>query len=206
MLRAEGLCKTYCGRDVLRGVTFGVPAGCALAIVGENGSGKSTLLRLLSGMERPDDGHIYYEGRSVLGDRAFLRRHVGYVPQTPLLDDALTVSQQLSLWSCACGCARDAESEALLGIEPLSSCRVRTLSGGEAQRLSIAMALQSKPDILLMDEATNGLDSAFAEALLQYLEAHLARGGVLVWATHRMDEVQRLCTVGLRLKDGQIAL
>ena len=204
MLRAEGLCKTYCGRDVLRGVTFGVPAGCALALVGENGSGKSTLLRLLSGMERPDGGSIYYKGRSVLGDRTFLRRHVGYVPQTPLLDGALTVTQQLSLWSCACGCARDAESEALLGIEPLSSCRVRTLSGGEAQRVSIAMALMSKPDVLLMDEATSGLDSAYVEALLRHLEGHLARGGILVWATHRTEEVRRLCTVGVRLKDGQI--
>ncbi|MBQ3497424.1 MAG: ABC transporter ATP-binding protein [Oscillospiraceae bacterium] len=206
MLRAEGLCKTYGGRDALRGVTFGVPAGCALALMGENGSGKSTLLRLLSGMERPDSGGIYYKGSSVLGDRAFLRRHVGYVPQEPMLDGALTVAQQLALWSAACGCTRDAESEALFGIEPLFSCRVRTLSGGEAQRVSIAMALQSKPDILLMDEATSGLDDTHVEALMRWLESHLARGGALVWATHRMEEVRRLCTVGVRLKDGQIVL
>ena len=206
MFRAEGLCKSYGGKSVLRGVTFEAAAGCALALMGENGSGKSTLLRLLAGMERPDSGGIYYEGRPVSGDRAFLRRHVGYVPQEPLLDDALTVAQQLSLWSCACGCKRDAQTEALLGIGPLSPCRIRTLSGGEAQRVSIAMALMSRPGILLMDEATNGLDSTYTEALSAHLEEHLARGGILVWATHRTEEVRRLCTVGVRLRDGQIIL
>ena len=90
MLEADGICKSYYGNPVLSPVSFCLPAGCCIGITGENGSGKSTLLRLLAQIERPDRGDIRWNGESVLGNRAFLRQHLGYVPQSTELMEELT--------------------------------------------------------------------------------------------------------------------
>ena len=103
MLEVRGLCKSYGGRQVLSPVSFVLPPGQCLGLAGHNGSGKSTLLRLIAQIERADGGSVLFEGRSVLGDRAFLRRRLGYVPQRAELAQDLTVGQQLKLWQSACG-------------------------------------------------------------------------------------------------------
>ena len=103
MLEIRQLCKSYSGRQVLSPVSFVVPPGQCLGLVGSNGSGKSTLLRLIAQIERPDSGDVLWQGRSVLGDRQFLRRQLGYVPQSAELAQDLTVRQQLVLWQAACG-------------------------------------------------------------------------------------------------------
>lgn len=206
MLQVKELSKSYDGKQALFPVTFQVDKGCGLALLGENGSGKSTLLRLLAGMDKADSGAVYYQNNSVLRNRAFLRQHVGYVPQESALDRELTVAEQFRLWQAACGCPRNPESEMLLGLEPLMACRMRTLSGGQLQRVSIALALMNQPSILLMDEATTGLDSVYTERLMCWLEAFLNRGGILIWATHHADEARRLCKLGLHLKDGQMII
>ena len=206
MLEVRGLCKSYGGRQVLAPVSFVLPPGQCLGLAGHNGSGKSTLLRLLAQVQRPDDGDVLYQGRSVLGDRQFLRRTLGYVPQNAELVPELTVSRQFTLWQHACGLAGPLPGEvlALLGLEPLLSRPIHTLSGGMAQRVSIALALLSRPRILLMDEATAGLDQSYVPRLLAYLEAFLAAGGSLVWCSHHPKELERLCGAVLRLEDGRL--
>ncbi|MCI8762868.1 MAG: ATP-binding cassette domain-containing protein, partial [Oscillospiraceae bacterium] len=82
MLEVRELCKSYGGRQVLAPVSFVLPPGRCLGLAGSNGSGKSTLLRLLAQVQRPDSGDVLYRGRSVLGDRQFLRRTLGYAPQS----------------------------------------------------------------------------------------------------------------------------
>lgn len=205
MLRVHALSKTYDGKAALSSISFQLPEGSGLALLGENGSGKSTLLRLLAGVEQPDSGSIYYQDTPVLKNRSFLRKFVGYVPQEPALDGELTVAQQLRLWQAACGCPRDPESEALLGLDPLLRSRMRSLSGGQRQRVSIALALMNQPRILLMDEATSGLDEKYTEALLAWLIHFTHNGGILIWATHHSEEAQRLCRYGLHLKEGRAA-
>lgn len=206
MLEARGLCKSYGGRQVLSPVSFLLPPGQCLGLAGSNGSGKSTLLRLLAQIERPDSGDILFEGRSVLGGREFLRRHLGYVPQSAELARELSVEQQLVLWQRACGLKGPLPGDILelLGLEPLLCRPVRALSGGMAQRVSIAMALLPRPQILLMDEATAGLDQDYVPRLLDWLEAFLAGGGSLVWCSHHRPELERLCGAVLRLEDGRL--
>lgn len=206
MLEVRGLCKSYGGRQVLGPVSFVLPGGQCLGLAGSNGSGKSTLLRLLAQIERPDSGDVLYEGRSVLGNRQFLRRTLGYVPQTAELMPELTVGRQLTLWQRACGLAGPPPAEllALLGLEELLHRPIRSLSGGTAQRVSIALALLARPKILLMDEATAGLDEAYVPRLLGWLEKFLAAGGSLVWCSHRQEELSRLCGAVLRLQDGRL--
>ena len=196
MLEIDGICKAYSGHCVLKDVRFVLPAGQCLGIVGENGSGKSTLLRILAQIEKPDKGDVRYGGRSILGDRNFLRRKLGYVPQGNDLMEDLTVRAQLKLWQNACGlnCPLPDDIMEVLGIGPMMKKQIRTLSGGMKRRVSIAMALMSDPEILIMDEATTGLDKDYCEKLLSWLEAYLSRGGRILWCSHHKQELDRLCS------------
>ena len=206
MLEIRQLCKSYGGRQVLAPVSFVLPPGQCLGLAGSNGSGKSTLLRLIAQIERSDGGDVLYEGRSVLGDRQFLRRTLGYVPQSAELDRELTVKQQLVLWQAACEASGPLPGDvlALLGLEPLLKKPIRALSGGMAQRVSIALALLTRPRVLLMDEATSGLDQSYVPQLLDWLERYVADGGSLVWCSHHPEELDRLCGAVLRLEDGKL--
>lgn len=205
MLQVRDICKSYGGRQALAPVRFCLPEGQCLGVAGDNGSGKSTLLRLLAQVQRPDGGDILFDGRSILGDRAFLRRYVGYVPQNSDLAEELTVRRQLKLWLSACGQtgAPNEEVLSMLGLEELLPRRIATLSGGMQRRVSIAMALLTDPKILLMDEATTGLDRSYCPALLTWLEGFLRRGGYLVWCSHHQEELDRLCGSVLTLREGQ---
>ena len=207
MLEICQLCKSYGGRQVLAPISFALPPGQCLGLSGHNGSGKSTLLRLIAQIEKPDGGDILYEGRSVLGNRQFLRKTLGYVPQTAQLARELTVRQQLELWRRACGVTDPVPPELLelLGLEPLQKTPVRALSGGMAQRLSIALALLPRPRVLLMDEATSGLDGGYVPKLLDWLAGvHLPGGGSLIWCSHHPQELSRLCGAVLTLEEGKL--
>ena len=206
MLEVRGLCKSYGSRQVLAPISFCLPPGQCLGLAGSNGSGKSTLLRLLAQVQRPDRGEILFQGRSVLGDRQFLRRQLGYVPQSAELAPELTVRQQLVLWQRACDLSGDLPGDILelMGLEELMPRPVQDLSGGMAQRVSIAMALLSHPVLLLMDEATAGLDRAYVPRLMDWLEQFAARGGSLIWCSHIQTELDRLCGAVLHLEDGRL--
>ena len=203
MLEIDGICKSYHGNPVLEKVSFCLPAGCCIGITGENGVGKSTLLRVIAQMERPDRGDLRCDGISILGNREFLRRHVGYVPQDADLMEELTVQGLLKLWQSACGLHEPLPEDimAFMGIEPMLNRRIRALSGGMKRRVSIAMALLNRPEILIMDEATAGLDKDHRQRLLTWLEGFLSRGGSVVWCSHDAEELDRLCGTFLRLGD-----
>ena len=206
MLEVDGLCKSYGGRTVLEPIRFFLPEGQCLGLVGENGSGKSTLLRLLAQIEKPDSGDVRYKGRSIMGERRFFRTRVGYVPQYNDLLQELTVDAQLKLWQSACGLKQplSPELETLLGIEPMRQKRIRNLSGGMQRRVSIAMALMGDPEILIMDEATTGLDRDYRLTLMGWLEGFLARGGRMIWCSHDPEELERLCGDQLRICQGHL--
>ncbi len=207
MLEVRQLCKSYGGRQVLAPASFVLPPGQCLGLAGSNGSGKSTLLRLLAQIQRPDSGDVRFQGCSVLGDRHFLRQELGYVPQSAELARELTVEQQLDLWRRACDLTGPTPPEVLelLGLEPLQKKPIRALSGGMAQRVSIALALLARPQVLLMDESTAGLDRDYVPRLLDWLEGvYLPGGGSVIWCSHHPAELERLCGAVLRLEDGKL--
>ncbi len=201
MFIARDITRAYHGRTVLEGVSFALPAGHCLGVTGENGSGKSTLLKILAQVDAPDRGDILFGGRSVLGDRQFLRSTLGYVPQNCDLLPDLTARQQLELWQAACGCREPLPGSVaeLLAFGELERVKIGEMSGGMQRRVSIAMALSTSPQILVMDEATAGLDSRFREGLLTWLEDHLKKGGRIIWCSHLAEENARLCGTVLPL-------
>ena len=205
MLEVRGLCKSYRGVRVLEPVSFALQPGECLGIAGTNGSGKSTLLRLIAQVERPDGGRVLFRGRDVSGDRSFPRQHLGYVPQALELAPELTVREQLALWRAACGAKGPvgADIAELLGLESLLPRKIGTLSGGMQRRVSIAMALSTGQDVLILDEATAGLDESYRENLMTWTAEFLNRGGCAVWCTHLDDELQRVCTRCMTIREGR---
>ncbi len=206
MLSACGLTKRYHGQTVLHPASLTLAPGEAVGIAGANGSGKSTLLAILAQTLAPDSGSIEEDGRSVLGDRAFLRACVGYVPQTDSLIPELTAGEQLSLWQRLTGrpAARDRVLSDLLDLDALRRKPIWKLSGGMRKRLSFALALAGSPRYLIMDEAFAALDQGYRGRLEDWLRGYTAQGGALLWCSHEPDELQRLCTRILSLEAGRL--
>ena len=206
MLHVDGLCKSYGGTKILEPVSFYLPAGFCLGITGANGAGKSTLLRLIAQQEKPDAGTIRLGGTPVLGDRCFMRSQVGYVPQHNDLMEDLTVRQQLKLWQSACGLRGPLPRDilALLDVDTMLRKKIRTLSGGMQRRVSITMALLNRPGILILDEATAGLDRDYRARFLAYLEQYLLSEGRILLCSHDPEELSQLCGSYLHLQGGRV--
>lgn len=181
-------------RVALDGVTLRVVAGQWVVLLGPNGSGKSTLVRLTAGVERTDRGRIALFGKDV----AFAASRVGVVFQAPGLDTLLTVRENLHAQAALFDLNRRRAVERItqvarrLGIEDRLDDRVRTLSGGLIRRADLARALLHAPDLLILDEATGGLDHAARQAFLESIST-LRRERVLtvLMTTHLMDEADR---------------
>ena len=186
------------GGDILQVAHLAVFPGEVLAVIGPNGAGKTTLLTVLGLLERPSQGELLFEGRGVRGRELSLRRRMAVVFQDTMLlrrSVADNVAMGLSLRGVP---HRRRQERALrwmerFGISHLARRGTRNLSGGEAQRASLARAFALEPEVLLLDEAFNGLDQPTREALLEELAGALTETGVTtVFVTHDRDEAARL--------------
>jgi putative ABC transport system ATP-binding protein len=220
LLEADAVERVYrMGGDVevraLRGVTFRVDAGDYVAIVGSSGSGKSTLLNLIGALDRPDVGHVRYDGRDVrtMSDTelAELRnRRIGFVFQSFHLLSRMSARDNVALplvyRSSSPKERRRRATEALesVGLGDRVDHRPTELSGGQQQRVAIARALVTEPALLLADEPTGNLDTATGEEIMSLLERIQAeRGMALVVITHER-EIARRARRRIELRDGLI--
>jgi putative ABC transport system ATP-binding protein len=181
------------GQPILRDVTLAIPRSGLTCLAGPSGSGKSTLLRLCNRLEAPSGGRLLLDGVDVATlDVLALRRRAGMVFQRPVTF-AGTVDDNLRVADPEAPAARLAGVLEQVGLAPgLGARQADDLSGGEAQRLCIARALLTGPDILLMDEATSSLDvdaRQFVETLTRGL---VADGLTVIWVTHDLDQAERL--------------
>ena len=210
MLEVLNVTKTYGKAEVLRGVSFTLSPGECLGVAGHNGSGKSTLLSVVAQVVPPSTGQLLWNGRDVLGDKAFLRANMGYVPQKNSLLEDLTVLETLQFWQRAYPLspqdlfAQDSPCT-MLGLEKIAKKRVGALSGGMQKRLSTALALLPKPQILLMDEVLPALDRHFRLALFSWLNEARSTGTSLLYCSHEVEELRTFCDNILVLRDGKTA-
>lgn len=198
MILAENLTHQYGSRLALSNVNFEVKAGEIFGLLGPNGGGKSTLFRILSTMMVPTGGRAVVAGHDVAREPAAVRRSIGVVFQTQSLDKALTVSENLRsqghLHGLSGSTLRDRMRQVMerLGIDARRNDIVETLSGGLKRRVEIAKGLLHRPVVLLMDEASTGLDPGARRELWQYVDELRTREGVtILLTTHILDEADR---------------
>jgi ABC-2 type transport system ATP-binding protein len=195
-IEARGVVKCYGEREALRGVSFEAAAGEIVAIIGPNGAGKTTLLSILAGISRPDEGEV----DSPNGE-------VGWVPQQAALYRRLSVEENLLLF------ARlerhedpRASTEEMLELTGLRERRteiVARLSGGNQQRINIAIGLLSRPAVLLLDEPSVGLDPRQRARLWEFVSALAGGGTTVIFSTHDIQEAERYGHRLLVLADGE---
>jgi lipooligosaccharide transport system ATP-binding protein len=199
MLAVKNLRKTYGDLEVVRDVSFHVPAGQCFGLLGPNGAGKTTTMRCCLGLTQPDSGDITLAGFPIPAMAREARTRVGVVPQFDNLDPDFTVTENLIVFGRYFGLSkRDCESRVdrlleFAGLADKAKARIDDLSGGMKRRLTLARALINDPSILFMDEPTTGLDPQARHLVWDRLKTLLTEGRTIVLTTHFMDEAQRLC-------------
>jgi ABC-2 type transport system ATP-binding protein len=195
-LRVANLSYRYGPRQALSDVSFSVERGQFCALLGPNGAGKTTLFNLLTGLFCAPQGGIYLGGTSMADHPRAVLARTGVVFQQPTLDPDLTVRRNLLYFAALHGIAgaeagRRADAAlAQLGMAERAQERVRSLNGGHRRRMEIARALIHRPDLLLLDEPTVGLDAASRSAITDHVHQLAASGLCVLWATHLTDEVR----------------
>jgi ABC-2 type transport system ATP-binding protein len=189
------------GREVLRGLTFDVPAGQVTGLLGPSGCGKTTLMRALVGVQSHVTGSIEVHGEPA--GAKVLRRRIGYVTQAPSVYADLTVRQNLQFFATVLSAGRDSIERAIgyVDLADHADVTVGRLSGGQESRASLAVALLGSPQVLVLDEPTVGLDPVLRRDLWALFH-RLAETGVSVFvSSHVMDEADR-CERLLLMREG----
>ena len=179
--------------EAVRGVDFDVPAGSITALLGTNGAGKTSTVELLEGLSEADGGEIRVLGLDPWRDREAVRRRTGVLLQASGFSGDLTVSETMRMQASLTSGARPID-EVLddLGLLGKRSTRVGQLSGGERRRLDIACALLGHPDVLFLDEPSNGLDVESRRRVWDLVARLRDLGAAVLLTTHDLDEAQRL--------------
>ena len=203
VISVKGLAKRYDEREALREVSFDVARGELVAIVGPNGAGKTTLLSIIAGVQPASAGTVEGPGAGIaIGWR------VGWAPQSPAVYSKLSVAENLRLFARLEGLEDpDAAVARMLeqtGLGERADERVERLSGGNRQRVNVALALIADPHVLALDEPSSALDPGQRERLWEFVGA-LAQGGTAVlFSTHHLGEVRRYATRAIVLADGEL--
>ncbi len=210
LISARGLTKKFGDFTAVDSIDFDVAKGESFGLLGPNGAGKSTTMRIIAATSQRTSGTITVIGRDPEEHGPQIRAHLGVVPQQDNLDGELTVTENLFVYGRYFGLSKKfirTKIEELLEFAQLEEKRdskVDTLSGGMKRRLTIARALISEPDILMLDEPTTGLDPQARHILWDRLFRLKEIGVTLVLTTHFMDEAEQLCDRLVVMDKGRI--
>ncbi|MGH3413084.1 MAG: ABC transporter ATP-binding protein [Marmoricola sp.] len=194
VIAAHGLAKGYGDRRVLTGLDLEVRRGEIFGILGPNGAGKTTTVEILQGLRAPDGGRASVVGLDPATDADRLHRRVGCQLQSSALPERMRVDEALRLFARLAGDVVDWRGlMAEWDLARLARTPYRGLSGGEQQRLFLALALVNDPELVFLDELTQGLDPAARRSTWRLVERVRDRGTTIVLISHYMDEVERLC-------------
>jgi Cu-processing system ATP-binding protein len=203
-VRVRGIEKQFGGRPVLGGLDANFPAGRVTGLVGPNGAGKTTLIKILLGLVRADRGTIEIFGRPLDGTPAY-RARLGYMSQAPRFAEHLTGRELVAMVRDLRG-ATGPVDETLLDWftgSPALDQRVSTLSGGTRQKLNAALAFLFRPDLLILDEPTAGLDPVASRRLKDQILAARDRGVTVILSSHLAGELEELADHLVFVLDGR---
>ena len=199
LITCDGLEKSFGEVRAVRGISFEVKSGEIFGLLGPNGAGKTTCLRMLATLLKPDAGHASICQLNVVEHMERVRKLLGYQTGDTRLYERLTPVEFLRYFGELHGMERSKIEERInemidvLGIEEYKSRLCGSLSTGQQQRVGIARALLHDPQVLILDEPTNGLDIISSQFLVDFLKQERARGKAIVVSTHIMGEAELLC-------------
>ncbi|MEV4121380.1 ATP-binding cassette domain-containing protein [Micromonospora sp. NPDC049645] len=206
-LRLDGVDRSFGDRQVLRNVSFEVSAGRMTGFVGANGAGKTTTMRIILGVLAPDAGEVSWGGTTLTRQD---RRRFGYMPEERGLYPKMTTREQVTYLGRLHGldaAAARRSTDALLervGLGERGDDLLETLSLGNQQRAQIAAALVHDPEVLVLDEPFSGLDPLAVETVVAVLRERAAAGAPVLFSSHQLDVVERLCDDLVIIGDGVI--
>lgn len=210
MLELRNLTKRYGTRLAVDQLSLTLQKGECFGLLGPNGAGKTTTISMLVGAIAPDSGEILLDGKPLRGESDPMKRRLGYVPQELALFEELTALQNLELFGALYRLEKSQLAERadyclnLAGLRERATHRVKTFSGGMKRRLNLAIGLIHEPELLVLDEPTVGVDPQSRNAIFEALETLAQTGMALLYTTHYMEEVERLCDRIAIMDEGRI--
>ncbi len=212
LLEARDLVKRFHGHAAVAGVSFTLAPGEILGYLGPNGSGKSMTLKMLTGLVEPSGGHVWYDGADVTGGTVEFRRRFGYVPEEPQLYPFLSGREYLDLISglrdLPTAVTRD-RTRALLelfGLADGAEQSIAAYSKGMRQKTLLIAALLHNPELIILDEPESGLDVGSILVLRQLVRELASRGKAILYSSHIVENVERLCTRVIVLSAGRAVI
>ena len=200
--------QTGAALKALDNVSFDIEPGEFFGLLGPNGAGKTTLISILAGLSRATSGHVLVHGSDVLTDYANARRKLGVVPQELVFDPFFTVREALRIQSGYFGIQHNDDwiDELLtnLGLADKANANMRQLSGGMKRRVLVAQALVHKPQVIVLDEPTAGVDVELRQTLWQFIAKLNKQGSTVLLTTHYLEEAEALCSRIAMLKQGRV--
>lgn len=205
----QGITKKFGQFEALRGVDLQIAQGEFFALLGPNGAGKSTLINLIAGLLKPSSGTIRIMGHDVQANYQQARMALGVVPQELVFDPFFNVREMLRFQAGYFG--RGPENDAWvdeviegLGLTDKAHTNMRKLSGGMKRRALIAQALAHKPDVIVLDEPTAGVDVELRQMLWRFIQTLNQQGHTIILTTHYLEEAETLCERVAMMKNGKI--
>jgi ABC-2 type transport system ATP-binding protein len=210
MLKVSNLHKCYGKREVVRGVSFHVRKGESFGLLGPNGAGKSTTISMISGLISSDHGDVEVGGVSVNKNPMEVKKKIGVVPQDIALYPTLTARENLKFWGRMYGLRgsevnkRTDEVLEIVGLTDRANEKIEGYSGGMKRRINIGAALLHKPELLIMDEPTVGIDPQSRNHILETVKQLNKAGMTVIYTSHYMEEVEYLCDRIAIIDHGQV--
>ncbi|MFB4365440.1 linearmycin resistance ATP-binding protein LnrL [Bacillus sp. LR_6] len=199
MLQAENIKKAYGKKTIVKGISFSLQKGESFGLLGPNGAGKSTTISMISGLVPNDSGNITVGGYVIGKETAKAKQKIGIVPQEIALYPTLTAHENLMFWGKMSGLThgeakkRSAEVLEYVGLTERAKDKIETFSGGMKRRINIGAALMHKPELLIMDEPTVGIDPQSRNHILETVKQLNETGMTVIYTSHYMEEVEFLC-------------
>ena len=209
MIQVENLYKSFSGRTVVHGISFDVAQGEVLGFLGPNGAGKSTTMRMLTGFLEPDSGKVSICGHDMARSPVLAKQRIGYLAESAASYQDMQVKAFLGFTADIRGLTGAQKKEALervitlCHLAPVLSESIENLSKGFRQRVGLAQALVHDPDVLILDEPTDGLDPNQKHEI-RTLITSLGQSKAIIFSTHILEEVESVCTRAIVVNEGVI--
>ena len=200
VIEVRDLKKSYKDKEVVHGIDFSVNNGEILCVLGPNGAGKSTTINVITGAMKCDSGEIEHNGENIYKDLNGYKSRLGVVPQDLALYEDLNAEKNVLFFSSLYGLKGNALKEGckfaleFTGLSDRAKDKVNTFSGGMKRRLNIACAIAHKPELLIMDEPTVGIDPQSRNHILEGVKRLREQGMTILYTTHYMEEVEEIAT------------